>query len=101
MQSTIERLLLLASFSLLLGALACVPPDRTDYSPDDLVDDSGGTNLPSPADDDDDDDTGGSGTVTDDDDDDDTSTTDPGTFFLCAATPLSKMKETCTVDSGW
>jgi len=78
MQSTIERLLLLASFSLLLGALACVPPDRTDYSPDDLVDDSGGTNLPSPADDDDDDDTGGSGTVTDDDDDDDTSTTDPG-----------------------
>ena len=74
MQSTIQRLLMLVSCALLLGALACVPPDRTDYSPDDLVDDSGGSNLPAPSDDDD--------VVTpgDDDDaasDDDDISTDP------------------------
>jgi hypothetical protein len=70
----IQRLMMLTSLALLVGALACVPPDRTDYSPDDLVDDGGGTNLPS-ADDDDD------VTPGDDDDassDDDDIVPDPG-----------------------
>ena len=56
---------LLAAFILVLSA--CLPPDRTDYSPDDEVDDSGGGGL-LPADDDDDDVTAPPPTTTDDDD---------------------------------
>jgi len=87
MQSSAQRLLALTLSALLLGAMACAPPDRTDHSPDDLVDDSGGVNLPpaSTGDDDDggstpippadvpgdDDDDIGFGDDDDDDDDDD------------------------------
>jgi len=53
--------------------LACAPPDRTDHSPDDLVDDSSGVNLP-PASTGDDDDGGSTPSppvdVVGDDDDD-------------------------------
>jgi len=36
-----HRLMALTSLCLLLAALACVPPNREDFSPDDEVDDSG------------------------------------------------------------
>jgi len=35
----LQKILALASLALLLGALACLPPTRTDYSPDDDDDD--------------------------------------------------------------
>ena len=93
MHSSIQRLLTLASIALLLGALACAPPERTDYSPDDEVDDSGGSNLPPSGDDDDDDIPVGPSDDDDDvinDDDDDTNpdceplsaTTDPEGFVI-------------------
>jgi hypothetical protein len=58
MQSSFQRILACAGIALLLGTLSCAPPDRTDHSPDDLIDDSSGVNLP-PASTGDDDDHGG------------------------------------------
>jgi hypothetical protein len=72
---SLNRLIALTATFLLMAAIACVPPSRPDYSPDDEVDDSGsGPPLgddddapapppPSAADDDD--------AAGDDDDDDD------------------------------
>ncbi len=58
MQPPLQRILACTGIALLLGMLACAPPDRTDHSPDDLVDDSSGVQLP-PASTGDDDDHGG------------------------------------------
>ncbi len=71
-RGSLNRLIALAALGLLLGALACVPPSRPDYSPDDEVDDSGSgppigddDDIPIPQPSGDDDDAAG-----DDDDDD-------------------------------
>ena len=72
------KLIALIALALLLGALACVPPSRTDYSPDDEVDDSGG-----PPSGDDDDSVSG-------DDDDTASNSD------CEADEVDDCEDGCT-----
>jgi len=60
----LHRLMAIAALALLVGALACAPPNRTDYSPEDEVNDNVGP--PSLGDDDD---SGESGDDTGTDDD--------------------------------
>jgi len=86
MSRSLLRLLLMFS---LLVAVACVAPDRTDYSPDDEVDDGGG-----------------GGSVLDDDDDDDSLSGDddsvPGDDDTAAAdcTTADAMWDACALESG-